>query len=440
MQPQVHNPGQQNTIPLQQNQWQSQLSVMQPSMMQTNLSDMQQYQEASLDSTAHIEQPNERDWQEEVYQKIKTLKGSYLLELTEMYQKIETKFHQEYDSLPQDHPMADLIERMKVLKIMLQHIIAFLQVSRSNISPNLKEKVGSYEKRIMDFISVKRSVKRSTLQPGQLLPSHMHSMSPPQSQVTQVHSHENQMKKANIQGSVATTQQNNMANQTLLEEVKVNQRLMDTVVDISDENVDPTKSSGGNNTTPTCDCKEKPKAVLHTAGTTGNLGKRFWRCRYCKKVIEALRVEVKQSHNLISIKSQLQLKTPSSSSLPSSSVHMNLMDTNNGTPDQSIEPNVDTSDWRGQLQPESRQRIVDKVMDSLKRHLPVSTPEGLLELRKIAQRFEEKIFTAAKSQTDYLLKISLKMLTMETKSQGTMANGPGPNLIWALGRKKIWGP
>uniref|UniRef100_A0A7N2LPA0 Mediator complex subunit 15 KIX domain-containing protein n=1 Tax=Quercus lobata TaxID=97700 RepID=A0A7N2LPA0_QUELO len=55
-------------------------------------------------------------------------------------------------------------------------------------------------------------------------------------------------------------------------------------------------------------------------------------------------------------------------------------------------------------------------METLKRHLPVSSQEGLHELRKIAIKFEEKIYTAATSQSDYLRKISLKMLTMETKS------------------------
>jgi len=37
-------------------------------------------------------------------------------------------------------------------------------------------------------------------------------------------------------------------------------------------------------------------------------------------------------------------------------------------------------------------------MASLKRHLPVSGHEGLHEIQKIAQRFEEKIFTAATSR------------------------------------------
>ena len=45
-------------------------------------------------------------------------------------------------------------------------------------------------------------------------------------------------------------------------------------------------------------------------------------------------------------------------------------------------------------------------METLKRHLPVSGQEGLSELRKIAVRFEEKIFTAATSQV-FLLALLL---------------------------------
>ena len=37
-------------------------------------------------------------------------------------------------------------------------------------------------------------------------------------------------------------------------------------------------------------------------------------------------------------------------------------------------------------------------MDTLKRHLPFSGQEGLQELKKIAVRFEEKIYTSATSQ------------------------------------------
>uniref|UniRef100_A0A0D9XB03 Uncharacterized protein n=1 Tax=Leersia perrieri TaxID=77586 RepID=A0A0D9XB03_9ORYZ len=90
-----------------------------------------------------------------------------------------------------------------------------------------------------------------------------------------------------------------------------------------------------------------------------------------------------------------------------------------------IDPNAPApagGDWRSQLQSEARSRIVNKIMETLKKHLPVSVPEGLNELQKIAVRFEEKIYTAATSQSDYLRKISLKMLSMETKTNQNPGN------------------
>ncbi|XP_028082544.1 mediator of RNA polymerase II transcription subunit 15a isoform X6 [Camellia sinensis] len=81
------------------------------------------------------------------------------------------------------------------------------------------------------------------------------------------------------------------------------------------------------------------------------------------------------------------------------------------------QPTMDAGDWRTQLRPDSRQRIVNKIMDTLKRHLPFTGEEGLLELRKIAVRFEEKIYTAATSQ----------MLTMENKHQNFVASSPPLN-------------
>ncbi|KAI3910114.1 hypothetical protein MKW98_014499 [Papaver atlanticum] len=77
----------------------------------------------------------------------------------------------------------------------------------------------------------------------------------------------------------------------------------------------------------------------------------------------------------------------------------------------------EATDWRTQLQPDSRHRIVTKIMETLKTQLPNAGPDGLVELNKIAVRFEEEIFNAATSQLDYLRKISMKMMNMETKSQ-----------------------
>ncbi|RHN76561.1 putative coactivator CBP, KIX domain-containing protein [Medicago truncatula] len=138
---------------------------------------------SSLDSTAKTGKPSGGDWQEEVYQKIKVMKESYLPELNEMYQKIATKL-QQHDSLPHQ-PKSDQLEKLKVFKLMLERLITFLQVSKSNISPSLKEKLGSYEKQIINFINTNRPREMSSLQPGQLPPPHTHSMSQTQPQVTQ---------------------------------------------------------------------------------------------------------------------------------------------------------------------------------------------------------------------------------------------------------------
>ncbi|XP_078444073.1 mediator of RNA polymerase II transcription subunit 15a-like isoform X2 [Wolffia australiana] len=83
---------------------------------------------------------------------------------------------------------------------------------------------------------------------------------------------------------------------------------------------------------------------------------------------------------------------------------------------------IDTAssgDWRTQLQPDTRTRVFNKIMDTLQRHLPIYGPENLEEFRIMAMRFEEKIFAAAISQADYLRRISLKMRSMESKTQNT---------------------
>ncbi|XP_034897863.2 mediator of RNA polymerase II transcription subunit 15a-like [Populus alba] len=76
---------------------------------------------------------------------------------------------------------------------------------------------------------------------------------------------------------------------------------------------------------------------------------------------------------------------------------------------------MDTGDCRIQLQPDSRKRIVDKIMETLKRHLLFSGQEGLQELKKFSIRFEEKIYTTATNQ---------EMFSMEIRSQNAMPTTP----------------
>ncbi|KAK1614194.1 hypothetical protein QYE76_019711 [Lolium multiflorum] len=93
-------------------------------------------------------------------------------------------------------------------------------------------------------------------------------------------------------------------------------------------------------------------------------------------------------------------------------------------PPAGVDPNNPAAaggDWRAQLHPETRSWIAGRIMETLKKHLHVSGLQGLYQLQKIAVRFEQRIFAAATSRSDYLRKISLKLLSMETK----MRQAPG---------------
>ncbi|OWM87292.1 hypothetical protein CDL15_Pgr022399 [Punica granatum] len=129
-----------------------------------------------LDSTAEAGQANGGDWQEEIYQKIKSLKDLYLQDLNEMYQKIAMKL-QQHDSLPQQ-PKSEQLEKLKIFKVMLERLIAMLQVPKSEIYPSLKDKLPSYEKQIVQFLNS----NRPRMQQGQLPLHHMPSVQPQQSQ------------------------------------------------------------------------------------------------------------------------------------------------------------------------------------------------------------------------------------------------------------------
>ncbi|CAA2983271.1 mediator of RNA polymerase II transcription subunit 15a [Olea europaea subsp. europaea] len=96
---------------------------------------------------------------------------------------------------------------------------------------------------------------------------------------------------------------------------------------------------------------------------------------------------------------------------------------------QDIGGDADAADWRTGLDEDSRQRIVNKITETLKRHLPFSGEEGLREIKKIAIRFEEKTFASAISQSDYLRKISLKMLSMETTPRNPTDNSTQVNAV-----------
>nr|KAJ0199535.1 hypothetical protein LSAT_V11C600305210 [Lactuca sativa] len=61
-------------------------------------------------------------------------------------------------------------------------------------------------------------------------------------------------------------------------------------------------------------------------------------------------------------------------------------------------------------------------MDTLKKHHPSWALEKPQEIKSIAQRLEEKIYTTTTSQSDYVRKISMKLLTMESRSANLVPN------------------
>jgi len=65
-------------------------------------------------------------------------------------------------------------------------------------------------------------------------------------------------------------------------------------------------------------------------------------------------------------------------------------------------------------------------MDTLRRHMPHRGPEGMNELNQIALWFVDKIYTQAASQKDYLQRISLKMLSLESKANQPSFPGGSP--------------
>ncbi|KQJ98876.1 mediator of RNA polymerase II transcription subunit 15a isoform X2 [Brachypodium distachyon] len=86
-------------------------------------------------------------------------------------------------------------------------------------------------------------------------------------------------------------------------------------------------------------------------------------------------------------------------------------------------------DWRTQLRPQARTRVVNKIAKVLKKHLPVPVPEDLTKIQNIAVRFEEKVYATATNQSDYRRKIALKLCVVDEKIPQVPENAqikPGP--------------
>ncbi|KAL6570257.1 hypothetical protein OROMI_014771 [Orobanche minor] len=173
---------------------------------------------ASLDSSSQTGNATGVDWQEEIYQKIKSMNEMYFPELNELYQRMAVKL-QQHDALPQQ-PKNEQLEKLRFLKVMLERFILFLRTNKNEVQPHHKEKIIGVEKQIVNILNSNRPRKPvSSLQQGQITQPPMHAMQQSQhqqSQISQMHANEgqvnSQMQAMNVQGSVVTTQQNNLTN------------------------------------------------------------------------------------------------------------------------------------------------------------------------------------------------------------------------------------
>ncbi|KAM0029641.1 putative coactivator CBP, KIX domain superfamily, mediator complex subunit 15, KIX [Helianthus debilis subsp. tardiflorus] len=352
--------------------------------------------EASSNSAAQTDNPNGRDWQEEVYQKIKVMKDLYLLDLNDMHQKSVSKL-QQHNYLPQQ-PKNKQLEKLKMFKNMLERFMQFLQIPKHGILPKYKEKLGTYEKQIINVLNSNRRKPAAPQQQAQshaLPPQHMRYLQ----QSQQTHSQLTQVQQSHPQ---------------LQQQVDMQQRLA-TAGGLQKQNViDMQKRL----------CPQKRATPEASSTQTDNPNGRDWQEEVYQKGRRLLQRPIgflyqnPNSHNWTShlISSGLKIDHQRED-----------MDTSNGSPTQVAggavgDPTMETGDWRAQLAADSRERIIYEILDTLKRHLPYSGDEGLEELKKIAVRFEEKVYTAATSQSDYLQKIPLKMLTMETRSQNPISD------------------
>ncbi|URE30088.1 hypothetical protein MUK42_17947 [Musa troglodytarum] len=165
----------------------------------------------ALDSSAQTGHVGVIDWQEEIYQKIKSMKELYFADLTELYQKIVLKL-QQHDVLMPSVKTSEQFEKMKSYKTMLERTLQLLQLSRSNIQPGLKDKLPLYEKQITTFLATNKKKVVPSQPPGQQQfqhpGGHPQSMSQQQSsQVPQVQQHDNfANQQMNLQGSTTSVQ------------------------------------------------------------------------------------------------------------------------------------------------------------------------------------------------------------------------------------------
>ncbi|VVA91470.1 unnamed protein product [Arabis nemorensis] len=97
------------------------------------------------------------NWQEDVYQKINSMKDIYLPALHDIHKRFTTRLQQE-QFLPEQQRKITNDVKLGPFMTMLERMIQLLSVSKSNIQPVLKDKVDGYEKTIADLLNCHKQI------------------------------------------------------------------------------------------------------------------------------------------------------------------------------------------------------------------------------------------------------------------------------------------
>ncbi|WMV23306.1 hypothetical protein MTR67_016691 [Solanum verrucosum] len=149
-----------------------------PAMAATGASTVEWPTRSPLDSTVQTGNANGGDWQEKVYEKIKSMKEMYVSKLYRLYQKIA--YELQLDSLHQRRTN-EQIEKLKLYKIALERILCFLGISKHDIQLAHKEKLLSVEKLINFFFSPSQQRKPTSSPVQERLPQSSMLLQQPQS-------------------------------------------------------------------------------------------------------------------------------------------------------------------------------------------------------------------------------------------------------------------
>ncbi|XP_078148459.1 mediator of RNA polymerase II transcription subunit 15a-like [Carex rostrata] len=120
-----------------------------------------------MDSTAQTANPG--DWQEEIYQRLKYLKDTYFADLREIHQKLSMMLSQLDSLVAPNARRGDPIEKMKQYKMVLESMMAVLQLGKHSMQIGLKDKLSLYEKQIQSVVqNYKKAPQRRGLMGGRL--------------------------------------------------------------------------------------------------------------------------------------------------------------------------------------------------------------------------------------------------------------------------------